>query len=198
MSVTDIPDTSGAASVDGADPDGRAHLWVVGQPVATPLLLFGVLAAISAGFSNSFDFSDAFWFVAGPVGCGLLAWWYRRLRLQGKPQVSAGIKIDRLYINAGCILLAAQSLIVLLAVDAPLGVAFLLLGVALRLGSKWLAGAAAVFGVVAGLARYAFFNRLVGARPHHGPVTPIAFGIDALILLGAGWMALRRERAAAA
>ncbi|HLI58007.1 MAG TPA: hypothetical protein VKY26_13365, partial [Actinomycetota bacterium] len=185
-------------AAESAEPAGRAHLWVEGQPVAAPLLLFGLFAAAGAAFANSFDVSDAYWFVAGPVGCGLLAWWYRRLRLQGSPGGQEGpaqVRVDRLYINAGCILLAAQSLIVLLAVDAPLGVAFLLLGVGLRLGSKQLAGSAAAFGVVAGLARYAVFNRLLGARPHHGPATPIAFALAALILLGSGWLALNRERA---
>lgn len=196
MSVANLPESFETASMDGADPEGRGRLWVVGEPVSAPLLLFGLLAAFSAAFANNFDASDAFWFVAGPVGCGLLAWWFRRLRLQGRPMGPAGVKVDRLYINAGCILLAAQSLIVVLAVDAPLGIAFLLAGVGLRLGSKHLVLSAAAFGVVAGLARYAVFNRLLGARPHHGPITPIAFAIDALILLGAGWVALRRERAA--
>lgn len=183
--------------MDGAQPAEREHLWVEGQPVAAPLLLFGLLTAVSAAFANSFDFSDAFWYIAGPVGCGLLAWWYRRSRLGGQPEGPAMVRVDRLYIVAGGILLVAESLIVLLAVDAPLGVAFLLVGVALRLGSKYLALSAIAFGVVAGLARYAVFNRALGARPHHGPVTPIAFALDALILLGAGWVALKRERAQA-
>jgi hypothetical protein len=195
MDTTQGLGTPDSAAGEGLGGDlGRARLWVEGQPVSAALLVFGVLTLASAALANNFDASDFFWFIAGPAGCWALAWWYRRLRLHGQPVGPAGVRPDALWLKAGFILLAAESLIVLLAVDAPLGVALTLLFVGLRLGSRYLALAALAYGVVAGVARYAVFNRLLGQPPHHGPATPVAFGLDALLLLACGWHALRQER----
>jgi hypothetical protein len=184
-----LPGSLGASSQ--ADGGERAHLWVEHQAVALPLLLFGFLTLASSWFANRFDPSDAFWFVAGPAGCWICAYLYRRQRRPGEQPAGP----DGLYIRAGFILLAAQSLIVLLAVDAPLGIALTLVAIGLRLGSRYLAGWAAVFAVIAGVTRYAVFNRLAGQRPHHGPITPLTFALDGLILLAAGVVARRREAA---
>jgi hypothetical protein len=193
VDVAEVPSMPGnVESHPMAEDEGRSRLWVDYAPAALPLLLFGLLAVGSSWFSNNFNPSDAFWFVAGPAGCWILAYAYRRQRLQAAVGATGP---DGMYVKAGFILLAAQSLIVLLAVDAPLGVAFLLLGAALRIGSKWLAGWAVVFGLIAGMARYAVFNRLLGQAPHTGLVTPLVFALDGAILLAAGVVAWRREAA---
>lgn len=170
--------------------EGRSHLWLEHRQVAAPLVLFGVLTVISATFANNFNLSDAYWFLAGPLACMVCALWYRRQRARTG---QADGPSPGLWVRAGLILLAAESLIVLVAVDAPLGVALALLGVGLRLGSKYLVLWAVGFGLVAGLARYAVFNRVAGLAPHHGLATPIAFAIDGLALLAAGLVAARRE-----
>ena len=181
---------------------GRARLWVDRQPAAFALAFLGALVALSAAFSNDFNFSVGFWFVAGPVSLWIIALWYRRQRSRA-PQVAAGgdavpgepgaVNPASLYARAGIVLLAAQSLIVLLAVDAPVGLALAVLAAGLRLGSRYLAGWALVFGVGAGLARYAAFNRLLGQNPHRGPVTPLAFALLGAAMIAGGLVAHRRE-----
>lgn len=177
--------------------EGRAQLWVDRQPAGFALAFVGALVALSAIFSNDFNFSVGFWFVAGPVSFWLIALWYRQRAIAAGTSAAPGepgaVNPAGLYAKAGVILLAAQSLIVLLAVDAPVGLALATLAVGLRLGSRYLAGWAVAFGLGAGLARYAVFNRLLGQAPQRGPVTPAAFALLGVAMIAGGLVAHRRE-----
>ena len=173
--------------------EGRTHLWVARQPCAFTLVFLGLVVAASGAFANNFNFSVGFWFVAGPVSLAICGLWYRRRGTVASGVPGVVTNLGGLYVKGGLVLIVATSLIVLLAVDAPVGVALVLLAIGLRLGSRFLVGWAAGFALVGGLARYATFNRLLSQPPHRGPVTPVAFALLGVAMIAGGILAGRRE-----
>jgi hypothetical protein len=173
---------------------------------SVPLLIFGAITVIDAPLALPalWPWGDLFWLLAGPAGFLATGWWYRR------QQARSGIGEGRgSYTVAGASTLLAFVLLPLVWI-APLPVvAAGLLVVAALQRNRYLAAWAAVFGLLGGLEHFfVLSNRLYdlagwlgwfreprdyGLLDELGP--PIVFAALGGLLLAAGLLALRRERA---
>jgi hypothetical protein len=173
---------------------------------SVPLLIFGAITVIDAPLALPalWPWGDLFWLLAGPAGFLATGWWYRR------QQARSGIGEGRgSYTVAGASTLLAFVLLPLVWI-APLPVvAAGLLVVAALQRNRYLAAWAAVFGLLGGLEHFfVLSNRLYdlagwlgwfreprdyGLLDELGP--PIMFAALGGLLLAAGLLALRRERA---
>lgn len=173
---------------------------------SVPLLIFGAITVIDAPLALPalWPWGDLFWLLAGPAGFLATGWWYRR------QQARSGIGEGRgSYTVAGASTLLAFVLLPLVWI-APLPVvAAGLLVVAALQPNRYLAAWAAVFGLLGGLEHFfVLSNRLYdlagwlgwfreprdyGLLDELGP--PIVFAALGGLLLAAGLLALRRERA---
>lgn len=171
------------------------------RPSSVPLLVFGLLVALSALVVNEgWWWRLGYWVIAGPVGFLLIAFAYHRRRLQ------VGLGAGRgSYAMAGLLVLAAFVLVLPLSVAALPTIAAALLVLAARQRNAFLAVCAACFGVVGGLEAFDVFdNLLFRAADHLGWFTSedgyfsgapaIVYALAGLLLLGAGLAALAHER----
>ena len=174
---------------------------------SVPLLIFGALTVVSAplAFPALGLWGELFWLLAGPAGFLATGWWYRR------QQARSGIGEGRgSYTVAGVSTLLAFVLVPLVWI-APLPVvAAGLLVVAALQRNRYLAAWATVLGLLGGLERFfVLSNRLYDLagwfgwlrEPRdHGLLDdlgqPIVYAALGGLLLAAGLVALRRERAA--
>jgi hypothetical protein len=173
---------------------------------SVPLLIFGTLTLISAllALPALWPWGDLFWLLAGPAGFLATGWWYRR------QQARSGVGEGRgSWTVAGVSTLLAFVLLPLVWI-APLPVvaAGLLVLAALQ-RNRYLAASAAVLGLLGGLEHFfVLSNRLYdlaqwlgwfpeprdyGLLDDLGP--PVVFAALGGLLLAAGLVALRRERA---
>jgi hypothetical protein len=173
---------------------------------SVPLLIFGALTVTSAPLALPalWPWGDWFWLLAGPVGFLATGWWYRR------QQTRSGVGEGRgSYTAAGIWTLLAFVLLPVVWI-APLPVVALgLLVIAVLQRNRYLAAWATVLGLLGGLERFfVLSNRLYdladwlgwfpeprdyGLLDDLGP--PIVFVALGALLLAAGLVALRRERA---
>jgi hypothetical protein len=173
---------------------------------SVPLLVFGALTVIGAPLAlpRLFPWGDLFWLLAGPTGFLVTGWWYRR------QQTRSGIGEGRgSWTVAGVSTLLALALLPLVWI-APLpivGGGLLVLAALQR--NRYLAAWAVVLGLLGGLERFfVLSNRLDDLADRlgwfQGPrgqellvdlastIVLVALGG---LLLAAGLVALRRERA---
>lgn len=173
---------------------------------SVPLLLFGALTVISGPLvlPAPGSWGDLFWLLAGPAGFLAIGWWYRR------QQARSGVGAGRgSYTVAGVSTLLAFVLVPLVWI-APLPVvATGLLVVAALQRNGYLAAWAIFLGLLGGLERfYVLSNRLYDLAGWFGWFReprdygllddlgqPIVFAALGGLLLAAGLVALRRERA---
>jgi hypothetical protein len=173
---------------------------------SVPLLVFGALTLVSAPMALPalWPWGDMFWLLAGPVGFLATGLWYRRQLARSGVGAGRGS-----YTVAGVSTLLAFVLLPLVWI-APLPVfaAGLLVLAALQ-RNRYLAAWAVVLGLLGGLERFfVLSNRLYdlaqwlgwsGESEDYGLLTelaqPIVYAALGGLLLAAGLVALRRERA---
>jgi hypothetical protein len=173
---------------------------------SVPLLIFGALTVISAPLAlpAMWPWGDEFWLLAGPAGLLAISWWCRR------QQARSGVGAGRgSWTVAGISVLLAFVVVPLVSI-APLPVvAAGLLVVAALQRNRYLAAWAVVLGVLGGLERFfVLSNRLYDLAEWLGwsrepggywllddLTQPIVFAALGGLLLAAGLVALRRERA---
>jgi hypothetical protein len=173
---------------------------------SVPLLVFGGLTVLSAPLllPRLFPWGDVFWLLAGPAGFLVTGWWYRR------QQTRSGIGEGRgSWTVAGVSMLLALALLPVVWI-APLpivGAGLLVLATLQR--NRYLAVWAAVLGLLGGLERFfVLSNRLYDLADWLGWFqqprgqellvdlgSSIVFAALGGLLLAAGLVALRRERA---
>jgi hypothetical protein len=166
------------------------------------MIVLGLLTLAGAALallrhSELFPLAWLFWIVAGPAGLAATAWWYRRLRR--RDGVGTGERdIIVLAVLGGCAAVGGAFFHLGATITA---IAFL--AVALTRRSPALVTASVVFGVVVGLEESfaSLSNGLLNTYPNlparhlieeYG-TTGILTALG-LILLLAGFLALRRER----
>jgi hypothetical protein len=172
---------------------------------SVPLLIFGALTVVGAllALPALWPWGDWYWLLAGPAGFLAVGWWYRR------QQARSGIGEGRgSYAVAGvCTLLVFVLLPLLWIAPLPVVAAGLLV-VAVLQRNRYLAAWAAVLGLLGGLERfYVLSNRLYDLAQWLGwfPESrgyrlldggqPLVYAALGGLLLVAGLVALRRERA---
>ncbi|MYS25057.1 hypothetical protein GA0115240_173032 [Streptomyces sp. DvalAA-14] len=172
---------------------------------SVPLLVFGALALGSAPFAGDLSLvSLLYWSIAGPVGFLLAAWWYRQRRL--RVGVGSG---HSPYARAALAVLAAFALVLpLMAVQLPT-ICLVLVALAVRQRNLYLGAFAVAFGVIGGLEAFAVFDNLMYRAAnalgwfqqqsgYFDGASKIVTGLEGLLLLVGGLVALRREKRAAA
>jgi hypothetical protein len=173
---------------------------------SVPLLVFGALTVLSAPLllPRPSPWGDLFWLLAGPAGFLVTGWWYRR------QQTRSGVGEGRgSWTVAGVSMLLALVLLpVVWIAPLPIVGAGLLVVAALQ-RNRYLAAWAAVLGLLGGLERFfVLSNRLYdladwlgwlqGPRGQELLVelgSSVVFAALGGLLLAAGLVALRRERA---
>jgi hypothetical protein len=173
---------------------------------SVPLLVFGGLTVLSAPLllPRLSPGADVFWLLAGPAGFLVTGWWYRR------QQTRSGIGEGRgSWTAAGVSMLVAPALLpVVWIAPLPIVGAGLLVVAALQ-RNRYLAAWAAVLGLLGGLERFfVLSNRLYDPADWLGWLqqprgqellvdlgSSVVFAALGGLLLAAGLVALRRERA---
>jgi hypothetical protein len=171
------------------------------RPSSVPLIVFGALTLLGAPLlgEGMLLWRTLYWAVGGPVGFLAIAWWYRHRRVQTGGGAGRGS-----YAKTGLFLLTSFLLLPLLAVQMP-AVAIALLVLALVQRNTYLAAFAVVFGVVGALETFDVLDNLAyraafragwfqNRDGYFGAAPSVVYGLLGLILVGAGLVALARER----
>jgi uncharacterized RDD family membrane protein YckC len=161
---------------------------------SAPLLVFGVLTLIGAPLVSNgplFSVIATYWWFAAPIGLFATAWIYHRR--SSRSGIGPGARPLLLIALITLALMLPLSLVVYMTPGAVVGAALIAIAVWARSGYLGVWGV--LYGVLAGLENFAVLTNAVSRVVDvslTGP--PIIFALLALMLIGAGLGALRRER----
>jgi hypothetical protein len=161
---------------------------------SAPLLVFGVLTLIGAPLlwtGPFFSVASVYWWFVTPIGLFATAWIYHRR--SSRSGIGPGARPLLLIALVTLGLMVPLSIAVLMTPGAVVGAA--LLAIAIWARSTYLGLWGVLYGVLAGLEHFAVFtnaiSRIVDVSMSG---STIIFALLALMLIGAGLGALRRER----